>query len=261
MAPIVFTVLDWVRVAELDTVREEKGVVAPIAPPKETSPVFADSVNVSVPSVPLIAPVMVRLAPPVVRVGVAPEAKVSAPPTERAVLEVVMFAARERAPLVLKPPFAVMFAPEATVAVPEFVTATAPVRLTIPLKLMVEQADTVRVVNEVELPDPTACKLTAPPEALNVSVSAEPPAVPSTKPERVRVPLPLVSVGLIPSAMVSAPPMVRAVFVVVIFDARLTAPVVLKPPVAVMLPVEFFVTVPEFVIEVAPVEAQLLLRA
>ena len=49
--------------------------------------------------------------------------------------------------------------------------------------------------------------------------------------------------------------------VVVISLARFTAPLVEKPPGAVIEPVEFFVKVPEFVTAMAPVEVKLLFTA
>lgn len=59
---------------------------------------------------------------------------------------------------------------------------------------------------------------------------------------------------------VSGPLMEIAVAVVVILLERLKAPVeVVKPPVAVIMPVEFFVIVPLFVILVAPDVVKLLL--
>lgn len=54
--------------------------------------------------------------------------------------------------------------------------------------------------------------------------------------------------------------MVRFVFVVVMSEARFTLPVALKAPVEVMLPVEFFVSVPVLVKEVVPAEAKELFR-
>ena len=55
--------------------------------------------------------------------------------------------------------------------------------------------------------------------------------------------------------------MLRVVLVVVMLLARLTAPDVLKPPGAVIAPVELLVRVPLFVTAIAPapVDAKLLL--
>ena len=253
------------------------------------------------PAVPSVVPVMVSIPEPLVNVGVAASAIVKLPPMKSAELVVVMLAAKLTSPEVLKPVGATIFPVEFFVNVPLLVTATdptavkllltakaapfrladptatvllnvvvpvaalvcvkAPVRFTAPLNVIAALFVTVTVVKLVELPDPNAARLTMPPAAFNVRVSATPPAVPSVVPARVRVPEPLVKVGVAASAIVKLPPMERAAFVVVILAAKFTAPEVLKPAGATILPVEFFVNVPLLVTEAAPVAVKLLSTA
>ena len=66
---------------------------------------------------------------------------------------------------------------------------------------------------------------------------------------------------VVPSAKVKELPILKRVLVVVILLAKLTAPEVENPPVAVILPVEFLVKVPELVTAMAPVEVRLLFTA
>ena len=63
------------------------------------------------------------------------------------------------------------------------------------------------------------------------------------------------SVTLAASAIVNAPPILKVVLVVVILLARLAAPVVEKPPGAVITPVAALVNSPELVTATAPPEA------
>jgi hypothetical protein len=147
------------------------------------------------------------------------------------------------------------------VPVAALVCVSAPVKLIAPLKLIAALLVIVAAVKLVELPLPKAPTLITPPNAFNVNVSAEPPAVPSVAPVIVRAPLPEVNTTDTASAIVKAPPILSAVLVVVMLFAKLTAPVVLKPPVAVMAPVAPFVNVPLLVTATLPVDAKLLFTA
>ena len=141
----------------------------------------------------------------------------------------------------------------------------APVIARAPLKFVVPEFVIVKSVRLVELPDPIAARFTVPVPAFRVKVSAEPPAVPSRAPETVMAPAPtepwVESVTVVPSAKVKELPILKRVLVVVILEAKFTAPLVENPPGAVILPVEFLVKVPEFVTLIAPVEVRLLFTA
>ena len=63
------------------------------------------------------------------------------------------------------------------------------------------------------------------------------------------------------SATVKVPPMDKRVLVVRILLAKDTLPEVENPPGVVIVPVEFFVKVPELVTATAPVEVRLLFTA
>jgi hypothetical protein len=132
---------------------------------------------------------------------------------------------------------------------------TAPLNVTAALLVI------VTAVKLVELPLPKAPIFITPPAAFKVSVSAEPPAVPSVVPVMVRAPLPEVNTTDTASAIVKAPPILKVVFVVVMLFAKFTAPVVLKPPGAVMAPVAPFVNVPLLVTATLPVDVKLLFTA
>ena len=95
----------------------------------------------------------------------------------------------------------------------------------------------------------TPPKVTAPVPASTVRVSLEPPVVPLVVPVIVTAPPPEVSVGVAPSAITKSPPNdpIAIVFEVVMSAARLTSPVEEKPPFALMVPLEVFVSKPEFV--------------
>jgi hypothetical protein len=263
--------------------------------------VLSVSDSAKLPAVPSIVPEIVKAPEPLLKVGEAASPIVNAPPMLNAVLVVVMLLDKLTSPEVLKPPVAVIapvapfvnvpllvtaVAPEEvkvlftakvvplnvadpTATVPlnvvapvaAFVCVRAPVILTAPLNVIAALLVTVTTVKLVELPDPKAPTFTIPPDALRISVSADPAAVPSVVPVIVNAPEPLVNVMVVASANVKAPPILNVVFVVVMLLAKLTAPEVLKPPVAVIAPVAPFVNVPLLVTAVAPELLQELFTA
>ena len=147
------------------------------------------------------------------------------------------------------------------VPVAALVCVRAPVRLTTPLNVIAALLVIVTAVKLVELPLPKVPTLITPPDAFKVSVSAEPPAVPSVVPVTVRAPLPEVKTTDAASAIVKAPPMLKALFAIVMLLAKFASPEVLKPPLAVIAPVAPFVNVPLLVTAIAPVAAKLLFTA
>jgi hypothetical protein len=147
------------------------------------------------------------------------------------------------------------------VPVAALVWVKAPEIFRAPLNVMAALLVIVNVVRLVKLPLPTAPRLMTPPSALRVSVSAEPPTVPSVVPVMVKAPLPEVKTIDAASARVRLPPILKALFVVVMLLAKFAAPVVLKPPAAVIAPVAPFVNVPLLVTATLPVDVKLLFTA
>ena len=113
----------------------------------------------------------------------------------------------------------------------------------------------VRVTSLVAEPDPTApVKVTAPAAAFTISVEAAPP-VPSVVPLIVTPPEPAVKVIVAPLPSRKAPPPEERVMSELVVDILLesvVAPVVEKPPGAVMVPVTPLVKIPELVTAIAP---------
>jgi hypothetical protein len=289
----LLVIVTAVKLVELPLPKAPTLIIPPAA--------FKVSVSAEPPAVPSVVPVMVRAPLPEVKTTDAASAIVNAPPILKVVLVVVMLFAKFAAPVVLKPLGAVMAPVAPFVNVPLLVTATlpvaakllftekavplktaeptdtvllkvvvpvaalvwvkAPVILTTPLKLMAALLVIVTAVKLVELPLPKAPTLIMPPAAFNVSASAKLPAVPSVDPVIVRAPLPEVKTTDAASAIVKAPPILKVVLVVVMLFAKLTAPVVLKPPAAVMAPVAPFVNVPLLVTATLPVDVKLLFTA
>ena len=135
-------------------------------------------------------------------------------------------------------------------------------RSIVPLKSVVAALVTVNASNctaSALLPT-LPVKVTLPNPASTVRLSAAPPAVPLVVPliNMLPAPAPVDSVGVAACAITRFPPIVRSVFVVVMFAARFTSPVVLNAPVEVMLPVAFLVSTPLLVNAVVPPEAKLL---
>jgi hypothetical protein len=110
----------------------------------------------------------------------------------------------------------------------------------------------VRVVNEVASPVPTAPVKATAPEVFTVRVSTAPPFVPSVVPVTVIAPELAARVGVAASPMTRAPPILNAVFVVVMLLNKVTAPEVENPIGAVMAPAELRVNVPELITIIAP---------
>ena len=156
------------------------------------------------------------------RVTEAPSAMVNAPPILNVALVVVILLARFAAPVVEKPPAAVMAPVEFLVNKPELVMATAPVRFTAPLKLTATPV-MVKVVSFVDEPVPTApVNVTAPPAAFIISVEAVVPA-PSVAPVMVTPPEPALRVMVAPLPIVNTPPILIRELVVEMLLARLAA--------------------------------------
>ena len=137
----------------------------------------------------------------------------------------------------------------------------APGILIVLLKLVMPALVTVTVDKPLGPFSVITPMLNVPVPASKVRVSALPPIVPLVVPVTVNAPFAVDSVGVAASAITKLPPMLKVLFVVLMLLARLTLPVVLKPPAAEMLPVEFLVKVPLFVTETAPVEVKLLFTA
>src|SRR5687768_13340341 len=134
-----------------------------------------------------------------------------------------------------------------------------------PLKFVVPALLTVTAVKPLASAAPPApnnpATFTVPVPASSLRLSSPPPAVPLVAPVMVIAPAPAApcveSVTSVPSAIVSAPPMLSSVLVVVTLFASDTGPLVEKPPGAVIAPVGPLVKVPEFVTASAPVVVKL----
>ena len=157
---------------------------------------------------------------------------------------------------------------KAVAPVAALVWVSAPVILTVPLKLRAAELVIVRVASFVATPDPTApVNVTVPAAAFTMSVQAVVPA-PSTAPPIVTPPKPAVRVDVTPVPIVRAPPPLHRLirpFVVEIELESVVTPVVEKPEpelVSEIAPVAPLVNVPELVTATAPVEAvKLLLKS
>ena len=135
------------------------------------------------------------------------------------------------------------------------------------LKFVTAELVIVSAVNPAASLTPAAPKIpptfTAPVPAFKVNDSSPPPVVPFVAPVIVIAPAPAApcvdKVTSAFSAITKVLPKERRVLVVVMLLARLAAPLVEKPPGAVIAPVAFLVKSPELVTATAPVEVRLLL--